>query len=107
MVGIDRPAVNVRTNGIAPRFLPLDQRVVARLANCLAVAEVEEERGITLVRSLVVDHRGAGMVTVARDQQAVAALARVEITNQCLLPDTMRTAPALVAVETAVLLSIE
>lgn len=107
MIWVQRLAVNVRPDRESAHFLFLDKRVVAGFADRFRVLKIEEQRFVTLVRFLVVDHCGAGMVTVASDQQAFAALAGVEVADERLMSDAMRTAPALVAVETAVLLSIE
>lgn len=75
---------------------------MAAPADSFRVLQAEERRRVAFVGLLVVDHRSAGMVTIASDKQAVAALAGVEVTKKCLLPDPMRTAPALVTVEATV-----
>lgn len=103
MQGVYRPAINIGTDGVASRFLTLHQRVVAGLAHCLDIAEVEEQRLVALVRSLVVGHRCAGMMPVAFYDDAAAALAGVEVAEKCLLANAVRAAPARVGVELAIL----
>lgn len=82
MVGINWPTVDVAADRVAPRFLFLDQRVVAGFADCFRVLQVEEQGLVSLVGLLMVDHRSAWMVPVAGDQQAVAALAGVEVAQE-------------------------
>ena len=94
MIRINRPPVDVATDGIASRFLLLDQRVVVCLADALGVLQVEEQRRVTLVRLLVVDHCCAGMVPIACDEQAAAALAGVQVPKQRLLANAMRPVAA-------------
>src|SRR5690606_19925980 len=53
------------------------------------VLHIEEKALVALVRALVVGHCGAGMMPVAGDQQASAALAGVEVADQRLLPDAV------------------
>jgi len=81
MVPVHRPAVDIAADGIASRFLLLNQRVVAGFADCFRVLQIEEQGLIALVGLLVIDHCRAGMVPVAGDQQAVAALTGVEVTE--------------------------
>lgn len=103
---IDRPSRLIASDRVASRFFALNERVVARLAYCLDVAEFEEQHLIALVRSLVVGNRGTGMVPVALDDDAVAALAGVEIAEEGLLPDAVRSPPAGIRVEAAVCLGL-
>ncbi len=46
------------------------------------------------------------MVTVARDQQAFAALAGVKVADEGLLSDAVGAAPAGVTIESAILLGL-
>jgi len=65
MVHVYRPACLVAPDGVAPRFLALDQGVVAGLANGGNVAEIEEQCLIALMRPLVVRNGRARMMSVA------------------------------------------
>ena len=103
MVDVYRSACLVAPDCVAPRLLTLHQRVVAGLAHRLDVIEVEEERLIALVRPLVVGNRCAAMMPVALYDDAAAALAGVEVTEEGLLPDAVWAAPASITVERAVL----
>lgn len=77
MIRIYRSPVDVATDGIASRFLLLDQRIVVRFADALGVLQAEEQRRVALMRLLMIDHCRAGMVPIACDKQAAAALASV------------------------------
>ena len=79
---------------------------MAGLADRFRVLQSEEQRLVTLVRCLVVDHSGAWVVTVACDQQAVAALAGVQVADEGLLSDAVGAAPAGVTIESAILLGL-
>lgn len=79
---------------------------MAGLAYRLDVAEVEESRLVALVRFPMVGHRSARVVPVSLYDDAVAALAGVEIAKEGLLPDAVRAAPAGISVELAVLLGL-
>lgn len=102
MIAVHRPAIHITSDDIAALLFPLDERVVAGLADRLRVLQIEEPCLVALMRGLVIDHGGAGMVTVARDQQAAAALAGIEVANQCLLSDAVGAAPAGVTIEPAI-----
>jgi len=77
MVRIERPAMDIGTYGIAPRFLARNKRVVAAFADRFDIGEVEEQRLVALVRPLVIGDRGAAMVPVAVYDNAATALAGV------------------------------
>lgn len=76
---------------------------MAGFTHGLAVAQVEEERGVAFVRLFVVDHRSVGMMAVAGDQLAFAALAGVKVTDESLLSDAVRSMPVLGPVEVPML----
>lgn len=103
---IDRPSIDICADRVASRFFALDQRVVASLADRLGVIESEEQGRVALVCLLVVCNGGSGMMPVAFNDDAAAALAGVEVAEEGLLPDAVRPAPAGISVELAVLLGL-
>lgn len=75
---------------------------MARLAHSLSVAPVEEQFLGSTVRNLVVHVGRPRVAALPDDNHALASLAHVEVAEQCLLPNAVRAAPALVLVKLAV-----
>jgi len=101
---VQRPTCLIAADDVASGFLALDQRVVTALAVGLDIIEVEEQCRVALVCDLVMGDRRSGMMPIALCDDAAAALAGVEVTEEGLLADTVRATPAGIAVKGAVLL---
>jgi hypothetical protein len=95
---VQRPTHLVAADDVASGFLALDQRVVTALAVGLDIIEVEEQNRVAFMRDLVMGDGRSGMVPVALYDDAAAALAGIEIAEECLLADAVCPAPARIAV---------
>lgn len=106
MIDVRRSTCLVATDSVASRFLTLHQRIMASLTYSLDIAEVEEQRLVSLVCLPVVGDSGAAMMSIALYYDTAATLTGVQVAEERLLADAVMTAPARIIVEFAILLGL-